>query len=151
MRHPLPFLPLAPSSLFSFSCASFADPAGDEEPVEPTVEEAWTPQQWLQFVEGHPHAAGLELITVQFRDPDRLDYRLLDGAFGEQFGPRWSEHLSWIRLSERHDASPLQKTRIASAASATDDSEARWIAEAIGEWFPGNATSQSRLVTGSGS
>jgi hypothetical protein len=40
------------------------------------------------------------LQRVQFRNPERLDYRLQDGALAERFGPRWDEHLNW--LTEEH-------------------------------------------------
>ncbi len=73
---------------------------GDEASVEPPSEATWTPEQWSRLMEEHPGAAGSVLTTARFRDPERLDYRLLDESLAERFGPRWSEHLSWI--TEEH-------------------------------------------------
>ncbi len=71
-----------------------------EEPLERPTEREWAVAEWPQFVEAHASAEGSRVERVQFRDPQRLDYRLTDEKLAEHFGPRWDEHLDW--LTEGH-------------------------------------------------
>lgn len=60
------------------------------------VERDWLQSEWLQFVQGSMAAEGSVFRRVEFRDPDRLDYRLTDPELAARFGPRWDEHLDWL-------------------------------------------------------
>ncbi|MFZ5831796.1 MAG: right-handed parallel beta-helix repeat-containing protein [Planctomycetota bacterium] len=51
---------------------------------------------WQELTTQLPSLADSRFQRVEFRDPNRLDYRPKSNDVPESFGPNWKEHLGWI-------------------------------------------------------